>query len=429
MNFFLFFKSEVIVIILHSLFKTEKKYDTMFIIEGEKMDNIEKNKNKKMGFNLKEISVIIIITALLTSLTAGVIVYNQNKLTRNLTYQDLNEDNALKEFLAVYASLVDEYYEDVDKTALLESAISAMFKHLGEDYSTYMNKTETDALAEKLLGEYKGIGIEINKQNTIANFIEGSSAKEAGLLIGDTILSINDAPITSADEIKNKIQEINIGEKIKIIVNREGNLLEFYVENKHLYIPAVNTEIFENSIGYSKISTFSNTLKEQVNTALKNMESKEISSLIIDLRNNTGGYLVQASEVANLFLEKGKIIYSLEDKENKKDYKDETDEKREYKIVLLMNEATASASEVLIAALKESYGALTVGTTTYGKGKVQQTHSLEDGSMVKYTSAKWLTPNGTCIDGVGITPEYIVEESLEETKEDIQLKKAIELAK
>ncbi len=429
MNFFLFFKSEVIVIILHSLFKTEKKYDTMFIIEGEKMDNIEKNKNKKMGFNLKEISVIIIITALLTSLTAGVIVYNQNKLTRNLTYQDLNEDNALKEFLAVYASLVDEYYEDVDKTALLESAISAMFKHLGEDYSTYMNKTETDALAEKLLGEYKGIGIEINKQNTIANFIEGSSAKEAGLLIGDTILSINDAPITSADEIKNKIQEINIGEKIKIIVNREGNLLEFYVENKHLYIPAVNTEIFENSIGYLKISTFSNTLKEQVNTALKNMESKEISSLIIDLRNNTGGYLVQASEVANLFLEKGKIIYSLEDKENKKDYKDETDEKREYKIVLLMNEATASASEVLIAALKESYGALTVGTTTYGKGKVQQTHSLEDGSMVKYTSAKWLTPNGTCIDGVGITPEYIVEESLEETKEDIQLKKAIELAK
>ncbi len=394
------------------------------------MDNTNSKKKQKGGFNLKEITLIIIITALITSLTTGVIVYNQNKLTRNLTYQDLNEDNALKEFLAVYASLVDEYYEDVDKTALLENAISAMFNYLGEDYSTYMNKEQTDALAEKLIGEYTGIGIEISRQdNSIANFIEGSSAKEAGLLVGDIITSINDSIIATSDEIKEKIKGLKEGDTIKITVNRGEEQLTFNVQNKRILYPAVNYEKIEDNIGYLKISTFSNTLKEQVEKALENLEKEGINSLIIDLRNNTGGYLVAAKDVASMFIEKGKVIYSLEDKENKKEYKDETEEKRNYKIVLLMNDGTASASEVLIAALKESYGGVTVGTTTYGKGKVQQTHSLEDGSMVKYTSAKWLTPKGDCIDEVGITPEYIVEEPLKETEEDTQLKKAIELAR
>lgn len=394
------------------------------------MDNTNNKKKQKSGFNLKEITLIIIITALITSLTTGVIVYNQNKLTRNLTYQDLNEDNALKEFLAVYASLVDEYYEDVNKTALLENAISAMFNYLGEDYSTYMNKEETDALAERLMGEYTGIGIEISRQdNSITNFIEGSSAKEAGLLVGDIITFINDSVITSSDEIKEIISGLKEGDTIKITVNRGEESLSFNVKNKRILYPAVNYERIEENIGYLKISTFSNTLKEQVENALENLEREGINSLIIDLRNNTGGYLVAAKDVASMFIEKGKTIYSLEDKDNKKEYKDETEEKRDYKIVLLMNDSTASASEVLIAALKESYGAITVGITTYGKGKVQQTHSLEDGSMVKYTSAKWLTPSGECIDEIGITPEYIIEEPLNETEEDIQLNKAIELAR
>lgn len=389
---------------------------------------MDKNTNRKIGFNLKEIIVVIIVTALVTSLTTGVIVYNQNKLTKNLTYQDLNEDNALKEFLAVYANLIDQYYKNVDKTAMLESAIGAMFNYLGEDYSTYMSKEESDALAEKLEGEYKGIGIEISKQdNTIVNFIEGGAAQEAGLQLGDKITHVNGKEITNTSEITELIKNTKAGEKIKITILRGEERLEFSIENKRIFYPNVKSEMKEEHIGYLQIATFSNTLKEQVNLALGKLEPNDLHTLIIDLRNNTGGYLSAAKEVASLFLEKGKVIYSLEEKEDTKTFKDESDEKRDYKIILLMNEGSASASEVLIAALQESYGAITVGTTTYGKGKVQQTHTLEDGSMVKYTSAKWLTPKGTCIDEIGITPDYVIENTSLDIDE--QLNKAIELAR
>ena len=153
-----------------------------------------------------------------------------------------------------------------------------------------------------------------------------------------------------------------------------------------------------------------------------------MQSLIIDLRDNSGGYLSAAKDVASIFLKKDDIIYSLEEKEETTIVKDETNEAKNYKIVVLFNGASASSSEVLIAALKDSYGATTVGVTSYGKGKVQQTHSLEDGSMVKYTSAKWLTPKGECIDEIGITPEYYVTFN-PDTNIDEQLEKALELAK
>ncbi len=389
---------------------------------------MDKNTKQKIGFNLKEIIVVIVITALITSLTTGIIVYNQNKLTKNLTYQDLNQDTALKEFLAVYANLIDQYYENVDKTAMLESAIGAMFNYLGEDYSTYMSKEETDALAEKLEGEYKGIGIEISKQdNTIVNFIEGGAAKESGLQVGDKITHVNGKEITNTNEVTELIKNTKTGENIKITVLRGEETLEFTMENKKIFYPNVNSEMKEEHIGYLQISTFSNNLKEQVQMALNKLEPNDLHTLILDLRNNTGGYLSAAKEVASLFLEKGKVIYSLEEKNETKTFKDETDEKRDYKIIIVMNEGSASASEVLIAALKESYGAKTVGTLSYGKGKVQQTHTLEDGSMVKYTSAKWLTPNGTCIDEVGITPDYEIENT--NIGIDEQLNKALELAR
>lgn len=395
--------------------------------ESDKMNGLKENSK---GFNLKEVIFIILLTAIVTSMTTGVILYNQNKLTKNITYQDLNQDKNLKEFLNVYASLIDEYYEDVDKKALLESAIEAMFNYLGEDYSTFMNKEQTDALAQKLIGEYKGIGITINNENKIVDLIDGGSAKEAGLLVGDKVIAVNGQVI---DEKENKITEFiekaNLEDKITITISRGNENLNFDVYVKKLFIPAINYRVIDSTIGYLKISTFSNTLSSQVKKALSNMESDGINSLIIDLRNNTGGYLSAAKDVASLFLEKGRIIYSLEEKEETTEYRDETDEKREYKIVVLFNEGSASASEVLIAALKESYGAITIGTKSYGKGKVQQTYSLEDGSMVKYTSAKWLTPNGNCVDKIGITPDIEVKKEKENLEIDNQLEKAIELAR
>ena len=390
------------------------------------------------GFQLKEVILIIVITALVTSLTTGLIVYNQNKITQNITYQDLNNDTAIKEFLGVYASLIDEYYEEVDKKAMVESAINAMFNYLGEDYSTYMTKEETDALAQRLVGEYKGIGITLNLENVIVDLFKNSPASEAGLLPGDEITAVNGTAIVknlpngtsnNQNQITSIISNTNVGDKVKITVSRNGMFFDFEVVVKKLFIPAIDYKKIEDQMGYLRISTFSNTLRQQVRGALEEMEQTGLTSLIIDLRDNTGGYLASAKEVASMFLEKGKVIYSLEEKSGVTVHKDETDEKKNYKVVLLFNKGSASASEVLIAALKESYGAVTVGTTSYGKGKVQQTYSLEDGSMAKYTSAKWLTPSGSCIDKYGITPDVYVEADEENLEVDVQLEKAIELAR
>ena len=151
---------------------------------------------------------------------------------------------------------------------------------------------------------------------------------------------------------------------------------------------------------------------------------KDIDGLIIDVRNNGGGYLKATNDVASLFLEKGEIIYTLESKNNKVIYKDETNVKTNYPIVVLINKGSASASEILAAALRESYGALLVGNKSYGKGLVQEVYKLDDGSMAKYSSAKWLTPKGDCVEGMGIIPDYDIDN---ENNIDNQLNKAIDI--
>ena len=179
---------------------------------------------------------------------------------------------------------------------------------------------------------------------------------------------------------------------------------------------------------------FSATLEEQVANALSDLESQGMQKLIIDLRNNTGGYLESAEKTASLFLEKGKLIYSLESKDTTAEYYDQTDDQTDYPIVILINGQSASAAEILAAALKDSYGAIFVGEKSYGKGKVQQTYNLSDGSMAKYTSARWLRPNGSCIDGVGLIPDYVAnmtytydETGVINGTIDSQLSKAIEV--
>ena len=195
------------------------------------------------------------------------------------------------------------------------------------------------------------------------------------------------------------------------------------IRDRHIYINSVKSEIFDN-IGYINISTFSATTEEQVKKELDNFD-KNISNLIIDLRNNTGGYLNAAYDVSELFLKKGKVIYQLKDRNNKiTKFTAKSGEYRHFNnIIVIINGSTASASEILALALKESANAKIVGTKSYGKGTVQETSKLKSGSMVKYTTAYWLSPEGNSINKTGITPDYKID------GEEGQLKKAIEIAK
>ena len=382
----------------------------------------------RKGFSLKSVAIIIIVTAIITSLTTGLIIYNNSKLI--LGSASLSSDSALKEFLKVYSSLDENYYEDIDKTKMIDAAIEAMLKYLGEDYSTYLNQTETDSLSNKLSGTFKGIGISITNGNEIVKVYEDTPAFKAGLKENDKIIRINDTDT----EGKNQIEVANLIDKTKentLVVSRDGAELTFKIMPEEINTP-LTTQVYEKNdkkIGYIYIEAFTEKVGEEFKKSLEDLEQQGITSLIIDVRENTGGYLKGATEIASLFLEKGKTIYSLEGKDGVTTYKDETDEKRDYPVILLINENTASASEVLAAALQDSYGAKLVGKISYGKGKVQQTKQLEDGSMVKYTSARWLTPEGECIDGFGLAPHY--EEDIVQNEDgtytDNQLNKAIEL--
>ena len=396
---------------------------------------MNKEKNYR-GFSLAWVIGIVVVTSIISGITTGVIVYNNNRLSYNMTYGDLSDDKELNEFLTVYANILSDYYEDVDTGELLDKAIAGMMDYLGDDYSTYLDDETTAELFESLSGEYKGIGVSINNTDkSIVEVYKNTPASKAGIETGDIIVGFNNTDVTnmSATEVVEMIK--NSTGNFTLQLKRGDQTITVTLKNETLIAPNTDYYMIENTnIGYLYMETFSNTLATQVKSALEEMEKNGMTSLIIDLRNNTGGYLNSASDVASIFLEKGKRIYSLEYQNEVNHYNDETREHKEYNIVVLINENTASAAEILAAALKESYGATIVGETSFGKGKVQQTMQLDDGSMVKYTSAYWLTPNGTCIDEIGINPDYYVtnEEITDENGtitgiNDLQLQKAIEI--
>lgn len=382
------------------------------------------------GFNLISVIIIICITSVVSAVTAGIIVTNNY----NLSYSDISNDKELSDFLKAYSNIVNNYYEDIDKDKMLDSALNAMLNYLGDNYTTYLTDEQRKALEESLQGTYKGIGVEINKERVITKVTKNGPAEMAGLQAGDRFMSIDGTKLNDTDG--NAVGVLIRGtdkEAVDIIVNRNGEELSFNVKIGTIEEPAITYEMKENNIGYIQISKFSRPLTSQMENALKELESSGMKKLIIDLRNNTGGYLDSAETTANLFLKKGKLIYSLEDKKSKEDYYDQTDTYRDYPVVVLINSNSASSAEILAAALKDSYGAVLVGQTSYGKGKVQQTYDMEDGSMAKFTSAKWLRPTGDCIDKKGIKPDFEVaqttqtDENGEELIIDTQLVKALEV--
>lgn len=388
---------------------------------------------RKNGFSLLATILIIIATGIISSVATGTILYSGYKDKLGITYDKLSKDKALRDFLDVYSSLTNEYYKDVDKEKMLKKAIEAMTEYLGDKYTTYLTEQQKSQLDKQLNGKYTGIGVLI-QEKVIKQVFDNSPAEKSGIKVGDVIVAVDGEDVSdkTSAEIVNLIRK---NEKQSTIALLRGNKrYEVTVEFSDLDIPYVNYEVLDGGIGYLYISSFSSVLEEQVRSAINNLESNNIKSLIIDVRDNSGGYLMSASDVASIFIEKGKTIYSLTDNKGEMVYKDKTAEKKDYPIVVLVNENSASAAEILASALKESYGATLVGKKTYGKGKVQQTKNLEDGSMVKYTSAKWYTPSGKCIDEKGIVPDYNIELEIKyndnqeiESIKDTQLEKAKEL--
>lgn len=411
--------------------------------ENNKVENIETEKvivkrnkgtiNKTVEFNLLEVIIIILITGILVSVVSSLIVFNNyDKLTNNPQSSNptyLNDD--LKEFKDTYNHIINSYVEDVDKEGLIDAAIEGMYNYLGDEYSIYMDQETTTDLQEQLSGEYTGLGIEIatyitkdGYKNVINKVFENSAAEKAGLKEGDVLLKLDEHDLTKSDSaFISSTVKYGTKEEFTITYSRDEKENTVTIKRGYVFINSVNSKE-DNEIGIITIDTFSATIPDQVRDAVNGFSDK-VTSVIIDLRDNTGGYLSSAYNTADLFIEKGKVVYQLKDKNNNiSKYEAKTGVLRRFdKIVVLINENSASASEILAIALKESANAIIVGETSYGKGTVQETEQLSSGSMVKYTSSYWLSPNGNSINKLGIKPDVEVKDSnkqLEKAKETIR---------
>lgn len=388
---------------------------------------MSKDIKKSVEFNLVEVIVIILITGIVVSVASGLIVFkNYDKLS---SVASSDSTTNFSEFNKAYNHIVNSYVKEVDKDKLIDAAIEGMYSYLNDEYSIYMDEESTKSLEERLDGQYTGVGIEIttnkNDNKIIINKVfSNSSAMDAGLKAGDELIALDGVLLKDkeytyvSDTIKSSKKDTF---KIKYI--RDGKEYEVTLKKKNVLIDSVVSKEYGN-VGYIQIQTFSATTSKQVKDKINGF-SKNIDSVVIDVRNNTGGYLSAAYEIADYFIAKGKPIYQLKDKEGKvTTYKAKSGVLKDFKgVSVLINEYSASASEVLTLALKESANATTIGIKSYGKGTVQETDTLSSGAMVKYTTAYWLSPNGNSINTIGITPD------IEEKNVDKQLDIAIKMYK
>jgi len=410
-----------------------KKVDSNKKKNNKKVSNIKKKKNKKVfikkyKIDILDVLLIIVFTVIASSFVTGYIFNYQYKRNRTLN-ETLLYSESFSKLAQVFDEVKKNYYEKIDEEELSRAALDGMLGYLGDKYSIYLTDNDSEELSTSLDGEYKGIGV-VCSLETVIFVYDGSPASNAGIQVGDKIVSINGESIT-----KDNAQ--TIGELIKkdknnsIEVSRDGSNMTFDIKVDTVVVPSVSGDVLSkdnNNVGYVKISSFSSNTYSQFVDELKKIEDKEVNSLIIDLRNNTGGYLSAAYDIANVFLKSGDVVYSLESQDEIKVYKDTTKDSKNVNVIILINGGTASASEVLASALKDSYGAIIVGEQSYGKGKVQ-TLLTYGNSLVKYTSAKWLRPNGECVDEIGIKPDYEVSNTVKgNTIYDNQLELALKIA-
>lgn len=402
--------------------------------KGNKIINMLKNDTNDM-YKFKDVLVIMLFSLALGFFTCFSIIsiFNGGR-----SYFTVSQD--LEKFIDAYYTIVDNYYGDLNKDELVNNAIEGMVNSVGDVYTNYSDSDTTTSFLETVEGTYEGIGCTIAQKQTgeivVIDMLDDGPAAKGGLKIDDIILKIDDieAEGKTTTELSNYIKTTN-NRTVVIKVIRDNEEKEIKVVREKVEVPTVTSQILEKNnkkIGYMNISIFSSITDKQFNEELEKLQKEKIQGLIIDVRSNGGGYLSSVTNILNRILEKDKIIYQLESKDKIEKTKDNTKEYLDIPIAVLTNSGSASASEILAAAIKESYGGFVVGTNTYGKGTVQQTSQLPDGSMIKYTVQNWLTPNGNWVNEVGLEPTDFVELSEDYYSNPIidndnQMQKALEL--
>lgn len=412
---------------------------------------MEENQKKRSGFGSGMfVGFLLGILLLGIGVTVGVHVYttstNQYLVISPSGVKKTAESNILTnktvKKIDELMSYIDLYYnDDCDEDDIRNAIYAGTLEGLGDPYSVYYTADEYKDMQISTSGKYYGIGAALGqdaktKEVTISKVYEGTPAEEAGLRDGDQIVKVNDT-VSTSEELSNLVQKIR-GEEgttvhLKIYRASTKKTFEVDVERKNVELPSITSKMLDGGIGYIQISEFQSETEEQFKSALADLKKQGMKSLIVDVRSNPGGLITAAANILDQILPEGTVVYT-EDKYGKRE--DYTSDSKCLKcpIAVLVNENSASASEIFAGAIKDyNYGTL-IGTKTFGKGIVQTVFPLEDGDAVKITTAKYYTPKGNYIHGVGIEPDINLtykysgpEDEAYDMKYDNQVQKAIKV--
>ena len=388
----------------------------------KKSSDIKSGKNKIFNYfkynekhKIGQIETIfLLVLTFLCSFLLGFYFHDKFKSDKTVLL-----DSHLNKFIDNYNYIVDNYYQDIDKNVLIDDAIEGMMKALDDPYSVYLDNSKNSNVNISLNGVYRGLGLAITKDNEnnyikVVGVIKGSQAEKSGIIEGDIIKRIdnNDTSSLSITDFSSLIIKSKEDE-FTLLINRDGTEQIISIEKGSVVIDSLISDVIklENlSVGYIYISVFASNTASQFLNELKKLEKSNIDYLIIDVRNNTGGHLTTVEKILKCFLTNKQIIYQLQ-KNNKttKIYGNAKSNKK-YPIILMGNEYSASASELLISALKENLNCKFFGKKTYGKGTVQEMITLDSNNKYKITTKRWLTPRGNWVnDTEGISPDYIID--------------------
>ena len=382
--------------------------------------------------------MIVILTVVITFMVTTIVMYNK---FNNLYASDSNTSNStntsneysLVQTLQTFKTMINQLYiGDIDEESMLEGAIKGYVEGLGDPYTEYLTKEEMEEFTEETNSEYVGIGVyvgndTVNNTILVVGVMKSSPAEEAGIQIGDVIEKIDGVAYTGEQlDEATKVLKAEEGTTATLTIRRDNEEKELTVVRRKITVQHVASEMLENNIAYIQIDSFDANVASNFEEQITSLINNGATGIIIDLRNNGGGIVDEATGIADLFLDKGETILITKSKKenNEEETKSERDPiVKDIPVVILVNKATASASEILAGALKDNYGATIIGKQTYGKGVIQTLYTLTDGSGIKITTEEYYTPNHNQINEVGITPDIEVDIT---ENEDTQLQRAIE---
>ena len=403
---------------------------------------MEENKKQK----IYKIIMLIFVTALVTALITSVIVYNYAISGSLVKYiNSSSETSDIEKSINKIKKIIDEHYlGDVDESKLKDGALKGYVEAVGDEYTEYYTKEEMDSFEEDTLGNFTGIGIYMVKdtENNVIKVltpIDGTPAYNAGIQPGDIISKVDGVEYTGEQmtEAANKIKG-EVGTTVKLGIIRGTEDLELEIKRENIKINHVESKTLDNNVGYLKLSTFDEGCADEFKQKYNELNAnKNIKALVVDLRNNGGGLVEEALNIADYFTDKdSKLLITVDKKEKEEIRKAKQSKYINVPVIVLINENTASASEILAGALRDNGIAKIVGTKSYGKGVIQEVLTLQDGTGIKITTNEYFTPNKTKINKVGIEPDETVNlpETVKnvltvEEKDDTQLQKAQELLK